>query len=163
MGTGWSIHKSNDWRGQYERVGRWHTRIHLAANAGTPDLEDFLFAFFQNCYHLREWTLKASAVSRSDIDKLFNASRELRVCRDICNGTKHPVVDHPSVDPDFSIGREYDSQVPSGFRYFIIAGGNVAEPEEKPRFMPSEKVDLLTLADQCLAVWKSFLPVEEQA
>ena len=124
MGYGWSIHKSDGWRGQLERVHRWQRRVTHSANIGSGDLEDFVFALFQNCYHLREWIEKTAKVPSSELDGLFARTPELRVCRDICNGTKHLTLSRASVDADFSIGREYDPASASGYRLFIIAHGN---------------------------------------
>ena len=63
------------------------------------DIEDFLFAFSQNCAHLRDWLLTDKAIAQQDLDKFFATHDEMRVCQDICNATKHVAVDglcHPS-------------------------------------------------------------------
>jgi hypothetical protein len=99
-----------------DRIRRWQERVIHAANSGSPDLEDFVFAFFQNCHHLQEWLLKTSNVDRQDIDALLVSTPQLRVCRDICNGTKHLTLNNAGVDADFSIGREYDPSSPHGYR-----------------------------------------------
>ena len=142
MGIGWSIHKNDGWRGQLERMRRWQIRVVQAANVGSPDLEDFIFVFFQNCYHLREWLEKTANVERKDLDALFAQTFDLRLCRDICNGTKHLTLNNASVDAAFSIGREYDPSSPSGHRFFIIANG---------------KYDLLDLTSRCLRAWDEFI------
>ena len=141
MGIRWSIHKNDGWRGQLERIHRWYSRVVQAANAGDGDLEDFIFTFFQNCYHLREWMQRTSDVSRSDVDALFTQTPELRLCRDICNGTKHLTLRDASVDAHFSIGREYNPGSPSGYRLFLIA---------------DDKYDLLELASRCVEILDAF-------
>jgi hypothetical protein len=141
MGIGWSIHKNGGWRGQLARIHRWHERLHLAAVRGSQDLEDFAFTFFQNCYYLREWLQKTCSMSKSEIDTLFTSSKELELCRDICNGTKHLTIDRPSIDADFSIGREYDPNEKSGYRLLWIADG---------------KYDVLELASRCVSILDQF-------
>ena len=141
MGIGWSIHKNDGWRGQLERVHRWHDRMTHSAKIGSRDLEDFAFVFFQNCYHLREWLLKTSIFPRSDVAELFSQTKELRLCRDICNGTKHLTIKHPSIDADFSIGREYDPWSVSRYRLFLIA---------------DDKYDILELAARCVKILDEF-------
>jgi len=141
MGIGWSLHKNDGWRGQLQRVHRWHERVIKAANEGSPDLADFTFALFQNCYHLREWFQKTSKANPRALDTIFRESRELQVCRDICNGTKHLTLKSASVDAEFSICWEYDPAEPSKCRLVIIAG---------------EKYDLLDLASRCVATLDHF-------
>ncbi|MBN6742583.1 hypothetical protein JKG47_19115 [Acidithiobacillus sp. MC6.1] len=142
MGIGWSTHRNGGWRGQFDRATRWHERVRSAAATGSSDLEDFAFAFFQNCYHLREWMLKTSGATQQELDGLFAQNRELQLCRDICNGTKHLSINRPSVDANFSIGREYAPQELSGSRMFVIADAHY---------------DLLGLADRCMELWQQFV------
>ena len=142
MGLGWSTHRNDGWRGQFNRVLRWHERLIASAANGTPDLEDFAFAFFQNCYHLREWIAQTSTVPAADLDALFASSKELRLCRDICNGTKHLNISRPSIDGQFSIAREYAPDEPHGTRLFVVAGGDFYY--------------LIDLAATCVAQWRSF-------
>ncbi len=110
---------------------------------------DFLYAFFQNCHYLRDWLIKADAVPREKLNEFYQANRELQICRDICNGTKHFDVTNPSVDPEFAIGREYVPANWPGKRphvnetWFIIAGGH--------------KYDLFELAHRCMRLWEAFL------
>jgi hypothetical protein len=141
MGIGWSIHRNDGWRGQLERVQRWHSRTVTAAQTGSPDLQDFIFVFFQNCYHLREWLCQTSTISKHDVDGFFNGTKELLLCRDICNATKHLNINRASVDATFSIGYEYNPSEPSNARLFLIADA---------------KYDLLDLASRCLKLLEQF-------
>lgn len=152
----WSRHKSGGWRAQYARVARWHNRVtkigRAKSRANDNDMEaehDFVYAFFQTCYHLRDWLQHSGAVERAKLDDFFRDNKEMQVCRDICIGTKHLRVDKPSVDSSFNIGREY---VPAEWpgdrphineRWFIIAGDT--------------KYDIFELADRCMELWKQFL------
>jgi hypothetical protein len=54
-------------------------------------------------------------------------------------------ISRPSIDPEFSIGQEYDpwNRTRYGYRLFVIAG--------------DEKHDLLDLASRCLDAWEVFL------
>ena len=154
MGFGWSAHKNGGWRGQYQRLQRWHRLIHQIGRAKSQRKEmeqehDFLYAYFQNCYHLRDWLRNSNAVTAKALQEFFRLNEPMGVCRDICNGTKHWRIDHPSVDADFSMGREYVPADCSSERphvnesWFIISGRN--------------KYDLFELADTCMALWDSFL------
>ena len=53
-------------------LARWLTR--------TPeDAEDYLYAFCQNCYHLRDWVL--AEFSQATVDSFLKDSLSLRICR----------------------------------------------------------------------------------
>lgn len=108
---------------------------------GSADLEDFAFTFFQNCYYLREWIEKTSNIASSELDSLFSRSRELQVCRDLCNGTKHLTISKPSVDAHFSIAREYDPSSAHKYRLLVIA---------------DDVYDVLELAHKCIQEWERF-------
>lgn len=61
-------------------------------NARTPaDAEDYLYAFFQNCYHLRDWLL--GTYSQDAIDDFLKSTLPMRICRDVANLTKHFALD----------------------------------------------------------------------
>jgi hypothetical protein len=120
---------------------RWHQRVLDAANRGSSDLEDFTFALLQNCYHLREWFQKAAKADSDALNTVFNQSRELQLCRDICNGTKHMTLRRASIDADFSICYEYEPSQPGKCRLVVIA---------------NDKYDLLELASRCVATLDTF-------
>ncbi len=86
------------WRGELRRVERWHRRASVAldrqAQGGDPDdAVDFLYAFFQAAYHLRDWVLKSGVASQATLDQLFHETPALGFCRDVCNGSKHLILD----------------------------------------------------------------------
>lgn len=148
MGIGWSVHRNGGWRGQLKRTQRWHNRIRALHNEKgfQVDFEDLdlVFAFFQNCYHLREWVAISRDVPLNELDDFMIKHAEMRACRDIANGTKHFHITRPSVDAEFSVGREYtqDNDGNPGQTWFVIAG---------------EKYDLFELASRCMKLWTEFL------
>jgi hypothetical protein len=148
MGLGWSKHRNGAWRGQYDRTFRWYERTVRAASEASGDVEDFSYAFFQNCYHLREWMLLTGGASQQELEDLFAGSPGLRLCRDICNGTKHFNIDRPSVDANFSVLREYAPSEPSSTRLLVIA---------------DSRYDLLELAHRCMEAWRQFVDKREGA
>src|SRR6266508_3133572 len=142
---GLSAHKATGWRAQATRLERWHRRLEAVASdpaASTEDRLDFFLTFCQNCYALRDWLEKDAAVSKNDLDQLMVGTYALRVCRDIANGSKHLTVTRPSVDANFSIGREYQGRGQPE-RWFVIAG--------------TDLLDALALARDCRDAWNVFL------
>jgi len=59
---------SRKWFEQFRRVKRWYTRF-KSIDEGRPDtltLDGYLdevYAFFQNCYHLKDWIKNDASVS----------------------------------------------------------------------------------------------------
>lgn len=140
-----SAHKAGGWKAQSSRVRRWHERFVNSCRGSSSSPEerlDFFLAFCHNCYALRDWLQNDDVISKGRLDMLMQNTQSLRVCRDIANGSKHLKINMPSVDPDFSIGREYcGSQIPE--RWFVLAGNDL--------------IDALSLSDECLNAWQAFL------
>jgi len=139
--SGWekhSLHKHGGWRGQYDRMHRWYDRV---VSAETPD-QDFLLAFFQNCYALRDWLINTGTLNAKDLNSFVGQSGYMQMCRDLSNGSKHFKIDQAPRDQDFVILREYDgpSRPP---RLTLLSNG--------------DQMDLLDLAKKCLSEWDAFL------
>lgn len=81
------------WREQYDRLHRSHKRLSAIAGgqvAGSSDeARDALFHFFQDAYHLKDWIKNDPAVTTSDVEHYIKTREVLRLCADLCNGTKH--------------------------------------------------------------------------
>lgn len=85
------------WPGQLRRVERWQCRVLKAletSTSGLADLEvvDLLFAFFQSAYHLRDWIQKSGGATQAQLDDLMAQTPSLKLCRELCNGSKHLVL-----------------------------------------------------------------------
>src|SRR5437016_3705170 len=89
---------------QLERVRRYHKRFAdldsgIADWIPTDNYIDDMYAFFQNCYHLKDWLKKDPAFNApEDIEKFVTKTPCLALCADICNATKHLGLDpkkHP--------------------------------------------------------------------
>lgn len=144
------------WRSYYAMLRRWLFRMHAVKEERRCQGQkashlDCIFAFFQTCYHLRDWLLQSDEVDEVSIQELFTANIELQVCRDFCNAAKHMRISRPSVDADFYLFREWD--------HF-----HVPLPDDGPeapcflRLRAKEYTfDLFELADRCQLVWEQFL------
>jgi hypothetical protein len=112
-----------------------------------------LYAFFQSAYHLRDWLLNSGGASKAEIEALFADSPCLRFCADVCNGSKHFVLD-PKRHTTARIGRmlEYVPPLPGsdvdGMRPTVLAfqdhGGYVD-------FVPIDG-----LLRDCTTTWQQF-------
>ena len=78
-------------REQFERVRRWLSRIE-APEGPSVEYDDFLWAFFQNGWHLKDWIRNDASILfevRCRIVEAAEASECLKVCADLANRTKH--------------------------------------------------------------------------
>lgn len=144
-----SIHRTNGWEGQFARVSRWLDRL---MKAETPaDAEDFLYAFFQNAHHLRDWA--AGGKSTDEIDRFLDSHVATRICRDMANLTKHHVLNR----------RPAQKYEPSILREYIGKGRGWFEDDSRLVVVTNYNDDAIVLdarevARECLRLWCEFLP-----
>jgi hypothetical protein len=147
------------WRDQWDRVQRWYERFRSTAEGRPHDMEslnyeDEMYAFFESCFHLKDWLKNDPAHPLShpqDAEDLVNGSEPLRWCADVANGSKHLVASRrPRIDPTTGLGRrlysiDLGNETPTTIsaRYLIIGAG-------QPR-------DAIELAGACIAAWDQFL------
>ncbi|PKN92926.1 MAG: hypothetical protein CVU44_12915 [Chloroflexi bacterium HGW-Chloroflexi-6] len=94
--------KVPDFIQQYLRVHRWYNRVfkrsrnRLIRKARRPINEeelflDDLYAFFVNCYHLKDWVINDAAINIAPeiVESTINSNLFLQLCADICNSSKH--------------------------------------------------------------------------
>jgi len=121
-------------------------------NARTPaDAEDYLYAFFQNCYHLRDWLL--GTYSQDAIDEFLKSALPLRTCRDVANLPKQFALSRtPAQGHEPSVLREY-------------AGANMGWFEDDTRLVIVTNhndngivLDAREVARECMRLWCEFLP-----
>jgi hypothetical protein len=147
------------WRDQWDRVQRWYERLRSTAEGRPHDMEslnyeDEMYAFFESCFHLKDWLKNdpAGPLSRpQDVEDFVSGSEPLRWCADIANGSKHLVASKTSrVDPKTGLGR----------RLYSIRLGNVTSTIISARYFivgAGQSRDAMKLADACLAAWRQFL------
>ncbi|MEW6775171.1 MAG: hypothetical protein AB1405_02680 [Bdellovibrionota bacterium] len=136
---------------QWERVLRWQGRVHGRSHASPDEFMDHLYALFQNCFAMRDWLENSEVIPGESLSEIFSAF-ELRLCRDICNGTKHLEITRPSVDANFMTVREY---APPPISKLDEA---LSSPEYKLVLIAADnKYDLVELADQCVDILRNAL------
>lgn len=140
---------------QFERAKRWHERFREVTEGRAHDrpvesATDDAYAFFQNCYHVKDWIIEDAAVEirykKCVVEQFINESRSLAVCADLCNATKHMVVKHPRSGqlPEFAradIGLDISAQT-IGVRFEISTACGAR--------------DAFDLATECLSDWDHF-------
>src|SRR5262245_44176756 len=146
-------------RQQWERVRRYYARF-KAINDGTEHAAassdyyiDDIYAFFQNCYHLKDWIKNdktAPQAKKDDVEDHINAHPCLRLCADICNGLKHLVLTKPL--------RSGAEPAMKGRQFGLWLGGEVHNVSVKQTIEHggTEK-DAFTLAGECMKAWELYM------
>lgn len=112
---------------------------------------DEIYAFFINCYHLKDWIKN----SRPDLDQgvknLFDkkSGKEcLQICADFANGLKHLELNNFKIDPNTKVDRQDvkigASELPctTKYKWFIK--------------VQQEQYEMFALAIDCIKEWESF-------
>lgn len=149
------------WRDQYDRVHRYLTRLQEIANGvehvrSSLTYKDDMLAFFQNCYHLKDWIRNDSALdpfTRCAVECHVNANRELRLCADIANGTKHLVLTRR---------RSGESPQLGATRYHLVTGDGLgAAPTtlsaDSDVDTETDRSTVIQLATKCMEQWDAYL------
>ena len=141
---------------QWERVIRWHERLKEtssldAQSIPTDRFQDDIFAFFLNCYHLKDWIKHdpSAAHMKDQVEAYINSSEALSLCADLCNGLKHLTLDssRSKQDPQFDskiYRMAYTDNTPGlSLGYLIVTS--------------KHSYDAFSLAGVCLMDWETFL------
>jgi len=146
------------WEEQLARVQRYHARFKEANDGAEMRVTaeyaaDDMHAFFQNCYHLKEWLKNDPGfIEKTDdeIEDYVTATPCLALCADICNGMKHLSLtrDRSGSEPQFS-----------GRQIHVWEGGPMHGRIALKLSIEHNGViiDAFTLATECLAAWNAFL------
>ncbi len=143
-----SVHTSNGWYGQFERMERFKDRAINAKNE--DDSLDFSFAFFQSCYHLREWIpifeQIESALWSEKWKKFISAYDCMKYCRDLSNITKHMKINHASTTENIVITRNYEE---NGTELGKFTGWILN--------IDKKQIDFFELMKDCTNAWIEFI------
>lgn len=149
---------------QYNRMMRWYRRfeeirwsryeprsVHVNAEEIFLRQTDEIYAFFLNCYHLKDWikndnTVKESA--REKIEEFINENECLKICADICNSIKHLELKKHRGPENMEMASTLWISVGSDSSYiYVEAKINVNDNEW----------DAFELASKCIQKWQGFI------
>ena len=147
------------WREQYDRTERWYDRFRTidsgrAHNVSSDNYVDEIYAFFLNCYHLKDWIKNDASVPaavRDAVERFINSEQSLRLCADVCNGLKHLELDPKRVrsheNPKF------------GKKHFNVGLGTGVPTTISLKYeitTDTGRIDAFQLATEALESWKKF-------
>ena len=145
------------YRQQLDRARRFLDLVSQAGNADWTEMDDvefqdMMWAFFQNCWHVKDWIKNDPVLPQSAKDQaiaLSHQSPELMMCRQLCNGTKHlerrPGASHHHVNTTIVPGQginDMDCLIDDGH-------GNLISGKQ--------------LGHECIAEWERILQSQELA
>ena len=141
---------------QFDRVKRWYQRFVTIDegkqhNLPSDNYQDEVYAFFVNCFHLKDWIKNDESVgaAAAKVEDFIKNNKELNLCRDICHGIKHLKLDKPRSDQDPRFGQR---------KFYLQVGG--PETTISIRYTidtSSGPVDAFELATKCLKAWENFI------
>jgi hypothetical protein len=148
----------SDYRQQYDRMMRWYDRFvaidHGRSHDSSSDnYRDEVYAFFESCYHLKDWIKNDTAISPGVVQSVeghVSSSRSLRLCADICNSLKHLQLTRP---------RSHENPV-FGAKSVALDLGNSTAPSISIKYeveTTNGPEDAFQLATDCVLAWGGFL------
>ena len=143
---------------QVERTRRYLDRMRKIYS-GAPYIEnkeyyaDDVLAFFVHCYHVRDWiiTLNTLGLTREVVDQYIDSHEELRICADLCNGSKHCRLTR---------NMRTEGQPHIAVKQFISGGTDDALHTTQGEFTivsGQHAHDALELAEACMKRWDEFV------
>lgn len=145
---------------QIERANRYLQRIReMYEGIINPRQErdyynDDVISFYVHCYHIKDWVSELSKVpiTSREVDKFINKHEPLRICADLCNGSKHCTLKRLRTErqPHLS-GRQ--------LRASTWLSGSAGHEVLNCKFQimtSSGLYDALELAEECMKLWADF-------
>jgi hypothetical protein len=151
---------------QLKRAHRYYVRLKalnegLGYSAPADTYFDDMYAFFQNCYHIKDWLKNDKEFilyNDKQIENYVSNSLSLSICADICNGVKHLTLNSKTrskAEPKL-VGREISL-------HFNDSLGSPSEDQSatfKVNFLfehDGKIIDAFELATDAMAAWESFI------
>ncbi|HAF11286.1 MAG TPA: hypothetical protein DCK98_14555 [Chloroflexi bacterium] len=146
------------WEEQWSRVQRWYeaftqTEAGRRHDRTSDDYLDEVHAFFQNCYHLKDWLKNdpASKVLAKDVEDMLAKSTSLSLCADLANGSKHLTLKTTRTG---DLGTKFG---PKHFALGLTAGQTPVISVSLEVLSGGSTWDAYDIATQCVSEWETYL------
>ena len=133
-------------------------------NLGKPrssdpdEQKDDVYAFFQCCYHLKDWLKEDSEFqSPKKVEVYVAQNKFLIICADICNASKHAYLKNPHKDDNKNTANI--ALEPKRVIYAkVFNGGEAGSVSIKMEITYNDDtLDAFDVATNAVNVWKSFI------
>ena len=147
----------SNWNEQWKRVQRYYDRCKKINDGfkGHGEPSDYYFddmvAFFQNCFHLRDWLMKdgfQSAKIAKTPEEYVRDTLCLAICADLANTTKHMNLRHRPKSGDEPKRANRSMSVTMGSPVVILK----ANIEHNGKM-----IDAFELSTECMSAWSAYL------
>lgn len=162
---------------QWERVNRWYERVREIEKGliekDPKELLDTVYAFFMNCYHLKEWIKKSTSIDPENMFDENNGVECFKICADICNGLKHLKLDYKSrvVNKSENVGAKINQSVTVVLQPITLSLADAlfnqknTQQSKVPAYsyyswnivINNKNYNLYDLAKECMGEWEKFL------
>lgn len=122
------------------------------SNVGVQLYKDDVIAYFQACYHFKDWLKKdpTTAKSAEDVEDFINGADCFKVAADVTNRSKHGLADlGPRLDKNAQ-PRSHRMVIYGADGQFEMVGGEVI-------LVKGEYRSASDLAEECFARWQEYL------
>jgi hypothetical protein len=153
------MNNKTKWFEQYNRILRWYAKFKsinngIEHNRSSECYKDEIYAFFINCYHLKDWikndrSLKITNIKKI-VEKFIDESTSMTICRDICNGLKHLNSTHKKASKDTRFG-------PCHHNLNLLGQINPIYSAKYTIISRGKNFDAFSLATSCINEWKAFI------
>jgi hypothetical protein len=151
---------------QLARVHRFLTRVENSSVNPKLELppekqteyEDMLYAFFQNCWHLKDWIKNDAAAPsalRGPIENHYRQYLSLQLSADVANGTKHLKFNRPP-----RLGAEVKPTIMLRFTESFPTGETTSQGVQYVYKIVDDagnSFDALALARQAVSDWETLI------
>jgi hypothetical protein len=152
---------------QLERASRYLSRLRYAyegiqepsAIFSIDNPKDDCISFFLHCYHIKDWVQQlycSTKAEKKEVENFINANQALKVCADLCNGSKHYKL--RSADA-YRSGEPQTVSVIDHQPVTYITGSGGMEVHTCTFSIESDSAsyDALQLAERCMVLWNEYL------
>jgi hypothetical protein len=152
---------------QLKRAERYLSRLHYAyegiqessAIFSIDNPKDDCISFFMHCYHIKDWAQNLYCTTKEEkkeIEEFINTHEELKICADLCNGSKHYKLRNTS---SYRSGEPQSVTVADHQPSTYLTGSGGLEVHKCTFAIESESAsyDALQLAEKCIKLWNNYL------
>ena len=151
------MNSSSKYLEQFNRVKRSYERFASIDQGRLHECpsnfyKDDVDAFFQNCYHLKDWIINDENVetTRNEVETFITNNIDLRTCADICNKIKHLKLNR---EPRSGFDPQFEQT-----KYKLGVGGHPTTISVKYTIDTlNGLIDAFELATRCLEAWRKFI------
>ena len=131
---------------------------YIDTNTVIEESVDMIYAFFQNCCHLKDWIKADKSQLEKKVEHLFRKCNKdpdllcMKICADLCNGSKHC-----KLTRSIRIDKNTDVNELVRKNHLDIINGKIVFYHVYIVHADNHILDVLELAKSCIERWNLFM------